>query len=565
MQQLKSVFSLILLLSMAWKVPLAHALPTNKQLTIGITQEYDSLNPLISQNSGGFYIYYLFTHGLTEINSDWQWQCWLCTKLPTIDNGLAKAIEEDGKKKLLVQWEIHPKATWGDGTPVTAYDMKLAWEVGKSKNVIVGLKDVFEQIESFTIDPKNPKRFTTKYHKVRYDYYQIGTFHLLPSHIEGPIWEKSKNSLGAYEKQTAYSTNPTNPGLSMGPYMVREAKAGSHVILVRNPHYYGRKPKIEKLIFKIIPNTQALEANLLAGTIDMISEIGIKFDQALALEKRIEKDPELKKRFRVSYRQGTIFEHIDFNLRNPVLQDRRVRRALTYSIDRNKLVEALFEGKQQAASHRTHPLDPYFTDEVTKYPYDPRKAAELLDAAGWKVGKNGVRERDGKPLLLSFMSTAGDKTRELVEVFLQHEWQKVGVDIAIKNQPSRTFFGETIRKAKYPAMAMYAHISSPGNVPESILQSISIPRKENGFSGQNVMGFVNKKVDAAFDDIVLELDFNKRKKLMKIVQQEVTKELPTIPLYFRAQIAVVPVNLTGFRITGHQFFSTLSADKWALK
>ncbi len=562
----RSLLVVVLFSLMATALPhRSTAQPTNKQLTIGIIQEFDALNILISQSAVYYYIYGFLGRTLTSMNADWQWACWLCTEFPTFKNGLVKIIEEKGQKKLEVRWQIKAGAKWGDGTPVTGHDFKLAWEIGKSPNVVVPEKDIYEQIERVIIDPKNPKKFITIYKEPRFNYYHLGTFYLLPHHIEAPIWQKTKESPGAYEKQSAYATQPTNPGLYHGPYRLTEVKFGSHVVLKRNPHFYGNKPKIEKIIFKVIPNTQTLEANLFSGTIDMIAEIGLGFDIGQAIEKRIQKDPKLKKRFVVQYRQGMIYEHIDLNLRNPILKDLRMRRALVHAVDRDKMVKALFAGKHAKALHTIHPLDPNYTDDVTTYPYDPKKAAQLLEEAGWKMGKQGIREKDGKPLSLTIMTTAGHKSREIVQVFLQNEWKKVGIDVSIKNEPARVFFNETVRKANFPHMIMYAWMMSPESIPTSTLRSSEIPTKENGYSGQNYGGYVSAASDAALDGVLAEFNFDKRKELMKIVQQEYSNNVPVIPLYFRVAVGVAPTNLRGYRITGHQFMSPFSSENWYLK
>ncbi len=554
-----------LLLNLCAATELIAAQPNNKQLTLGMTHEFYSLNPLLSQQLGSQYIYSTVGYRINAIDADWQWRCWLCTKMPTLENGMVRIIEEKGKKKLLVDWEFKANAKWGDGTPVTGYDIQLAWKVGKSPNVASGGKEQYTQIEAFTIDPKNPKKFTTKYDKPRYDYYQMPNFYVLPHHIEGPVWERTKNSVGAYEKQTTYNTNPTNSGLYCGPYLVKEIKPGSHVVVKRNPHFHGKKPKIERLVFKIIPNSQALEANLLSGTVDMIVEGSLNLDQALSLDKRLSGDAALKRRFEVKYREGPLYEHIDLNLRNPILQDIRVRRALVYAIDRHALVKALFAGRQQVALHPVHPLDPYYTDDVMRYPYDAKRAASLLDAAGWTMGPAGIRQKNGKKLSFIFMTTAENKTRELVQVFLQNEWKKVGIEIKLKNTPPRIFFSETLRRLKFPAMAMYAWAAAPDFVPWYMLHSSEIPTAKNGYSGQNFPGFKDPETDAALEKITEEFSFAERRKLMKIVQQQYAKEVPVIPLYYRTQIAVIPMNLRGFRLTGHQFYAVNTVEQWHLQ
>jgi peptide/nickel transport system substrate-binding protein len=542
----------------------AEALPTNKQLTIGITQEFENLNPIIFSMSASSYIYYMASHPLVAIDTDWKWQCWLCTTLPTLENGLAKIVDEKGTKKLQVSWELKPNAVWGDGTPVTAQDVKLSWEIGLSGNVSTPSKDIYQRIESISIDPKDPKKFTMVFKEIRYDYFQLGTLYIVPSHIEGPIFAKTKNQQGAYEKQTSYNTNPTNPALYNGPYVVKEIKLGSHVILDRNPKYYGPKPAIDRIVMKLIPNTQTLESNLMSGTIDMISELGMSFDQALAFEKRVAKDKSMQSKYSVQYVDGMIYEHIDFNLRNPDLADKRVRQALLHAVDRDKLCAALFENRQKKALTMIHPRDVYYTESVTKYDYSPEKATKLLEEAGWKKGGSGFLEKDGKKLSLTIMTTSQNKTRELVEVFLQEQWKKIGIELTINNEPARVFFGETVKKAAYPGLAMYAWVSSPDNPPRSTLHSKEIPTKENGWNGQNSGGWANKRVDQLLEDIFKEFDVQKRKAMMEEVQKLYTEEVPVMPLYMRADVAVVPANLKGFKMPGHQFHSTLNIDQWTL-
>ena len=117
----------------------------------------------------------------------------------------------------------------------------------------------------------------------------------------------------------------------------------------------------------------------------------------------------------------------------------------------------------------------------------------------------------GEPLSLELMSTAGNRTRELVEQVLQSQWQRLGIDVRIRNEPARVFFGETVAKRKFGAMAMFAWISSPENVPRSTLHSEEIPTEANGWAGQNSTGYKNPEMDELIDAIEIELDREKRR------------------------------------------------------
>jgi hypothetical protein len=189
---------------------------------------------------------------------------------------------------------------------------------------------------------------------------------------------------------------------------------------------------------------------------------------------------------------------------------------------------------------------------------------KLLEEAGYKKGASGFLEKDGKKLSLNIMTTSQNKTRELVQVFLQDQWKKIGIELSINNEPARVFFGETVKKAAYPGMAMYAWVSSPDNPPRSTLHSKEIPTQENGWNGQNSGGWSNKRVDELLVNVFKEFDASKRKVMMDEVQKIYTDEVPVMPLYMRADVAVVPANLKGFKMPGHQFHSTLNVDSWSL-
>ncbi len=542
--------------------------PTNAEgLVIAVTQEFENLNPIISTMMTTSYIRGFSLHPISRINKDWKWECSLCTELPSLENGRVKIFEENGQKKLTSQWEIKENAKWGDGTPITGEDFKLSWEIGKSPKVAVGEKKNYLAIEKVEVDSENPKKFSITLEKPYYDFYALShtKIGLVPSHLERPIWEKTKNSSGAYEKQSTFSTDPTNPGLYNGPYLLEEIKLGSHITMVPNPNYYGDAPKIQKISIKLIPNTQTLEANLFSGSVDMLSIVTLTFDQALTLQDKLEKDPKLANKYDVLFSQGLIYEHIDLNLANETLQDLRVRKAIRFGIDLDELTTALFRGKQKPALHSVHPMDEYFTENVDKYGFKPERSAELLEEAGWKLRDDKYRYKDGKKLSISLMTTAQNKTREQVQVFIQQQLKEVGMEVTLKTQPARIFFGETMRKKKYPGMGMYAWISSPDSPPRSILHSSMIPTSKNSYSGQNRTGWVNAKADEALDAIAIEFDLQKRKALMETVMQEYNKEVPVVPLYFRADVAVTPKNLKNYFVTGHQVAGSNWAEYWTLE
>lgn len=538
---------------------------TNEELKVGISQEFENFNPLIASMMATTYMQRMVNRTLVIIDTEGKWVPQLAKSIPTLENGGAKITEKGGKKTLTAVWEILDAAVWGDGKPVLCEDFAFAIKVASSANVGVGEKEVYTQVQKVDIDAKNPKKCTFTYDKVKWDFYQLGTFFPLPKHLEEPVFKKYGVQKEGYEKNSIYSKEPTNVGLYNGPYVLSEIQLGDHVTFTPNPKFYGEPTKIKKIIVKLIPNTGTLEANLRSGTIDLISVLGLALDQALAFEKKVKEE---KLAYSVLFQPSAVYEHIDLNMDNPALKDVRVRKALHFAINKEDLVNALFEGKQQPAFHNVTPKDPWYTDDPTKitaYKYSKREADRLLDEAGWKMGADGIRLKDGKKLSFTLMTTAGNKTRELVQVYLQNQWKQVGIEVNSKNEPARVFFGETTKKRGFDSMALFAWVSSPEASPKSTFSSKNIPTAKNGWSGQNYMGWKNAKVDSLLESLDTEFKPEKRVEIVHQVLKAYTDEVPVLPLYYRSDVAVIPSQMKGYKLTGHQFPETNEVEKWTVE
>jgi len=523
-------------------------------LTIGITQYPATLNPNIESMLAKTYVEAMTLRPLTHYDQDWQVTCFVCVEVPTIENGLAKREPlKEGGEGMAVTFTLPPGATWGDGVPVTTDDVLFTWEVGRHPQSGVSNAELYRRILDITA--KDEKTFTIHTDRVTFDYNSFADFRPLPAHIERPIFESDP---AQYRNRTAFDTDPTNPGLAFGPYRIASLRVGSEIVLEKNPTWWGKPPAFDRITVRTIENTAALEANLLSGGIDMIAgELGLELDQALAFEKRH------RDRYKVIFKPGLIYEHIDNNLDNPILADRRVRQALLYGADRKLLTDQLFAGHQPVADSFMSPLDWAYSDAVPHYPYDPKKAAALLDEAGWRMGAGGLRRNaKGEVLRLELLTTAGNRTRELVQQVLQSQWRQLGIDVRLGGEPARVFFGETVTKRKFSAMALFAWLSSPENVPRTTLDSEQIPTAANGWAGQNTTGYVNPRVDELIDELEVELDREKRRVLWAELQTIYATDLPALPLYWRSEAYVLPKWLEGVRPTGHQGTTTLWVEDW---
>ena len=534
----------------------AQAQKNADQLVIGITQFPSTFHPNIDSMLAKTYILSLTRRPFTSYDKDWKLVCMLCVTLPTIENGLAVPEKTARDKQgIAVTYTIRADATWGDGKPVSTKDVMFTWKVGRHPKSGVGDMEFYRSL--YKIDVKDAKTFTLHFDKLTFEYNAINGFELIPAHID----EINFTDPVAYKNRTVFDTNTTNEGLYFGPYLIADVESGAHVVLEPNPTWWGKKPAFKRIIVRVIPNTAALEANLLSGNIDMIAgELGLSIDQALAFEKR------QRGKFNITYKPGLVYEHLDLNLDNPILKDIRVRRALILGIDRGAISKKLFADRQPVAHTSVNPLDWVYAGDIQKYPYDPIKAARLLNEAGWSVKKRGIRHNNkGEPLRLDLMTTAGNRSRELVEQVLQSQWKRLGIDIRIRNEPARVFFGQTVTERKFTGLIMYAWISAPESVPRTTLHSAHIPHQDNNFAGQNYTGFRNAEMDELLESIEVELNRPKRKQMWRRLQEIYATELPVIPLYFRANPYILPKWLRGLEPTGHQNPSTLWVEDWRVE
>lgn len=524
------------------------------ELTIGITQFPVTLNPSIESMLAKSYVLAFAHRPITAYDASWQLVCMLCETLPTIENGLAR-IEalEGGKKGVAVTYTLKADAKWADGRPVSTDDVVFSWQVGRHPQSGVAAAELFRRITR--VEVKDSRTFTLHVDKLSFDYNAVNDLHLLPAHVERARFEAAP---AEYRNRTAYDQDSTNPGLYDGPYRITQVVQGSHVVLEPNAHWGGPKPAFRRIVVKSIENTASLEANLLSGGVDMIAgELGLPLEQSLAFEKRH------GTRFEVITRPSLAYEHIDINLGSPLLADVRLRRALLLGLDREAISRQLFEGRQTVAESMVPPLDWVFAADLPKVAADPARANLLLDEAGWMVGPGGVRvNHRGDRLSFELVTTAGNRSRELVAQVLQAQWRKIGVELKIRAEPARVMFGETVTRRKFPHMVLFAWYSAPESVPRSTLHSSMVPSAANNWSGQNYPGYASPAMDRLLDAVEVELDKDRRKTLWREIQALYAADLPAIPLFFKSDSFILPKALKGLRPTGHQDPSPLWVENW---
>lgn len=565
-KRIASPFRLFCLLLAGWMLVFTtpapvHAEETGKNnLTIAMTQYPSTLHPLIDSMAAKSYVLGMTARPLTAYDKNWQQTCLFCEKLPTLENGLAKIeTRDDGSQGIAATYTLPEQAVWGDGTPITVEDILFAWEVGKHPQSGVSNFELFAN-DIMDITKVDDKTFTVHFDKVTCEFSGISDFYVLPAHLERDIFEKDPKT---YKERTLYATNPTHKGLWFGPYVLKSQTPGAALTLARNPLWWGKTPDFDTITIRIIENTAALTAALLSGDVDYISgELGLTLDQALPFEKRLK--AQKPDQYKVIYKPSLVYEHIDINLDNPVWQDVKMRQALLLGINRQAISQSLFDGRQPVALSNISALDDIHTGDVDDWSHDPEQAKKLLDEAGWKTGDDGYRYNDkGEKLSFTLMTTAGNKSRELIQQAIQADWKKIGIDTTINNEPARVLFGQTTTKRKFKDGVMYAWMSAPKNIPRTTLHSDMIPTEANNYAGQNYPGYKNAEMDKILEDLEVVCEPDKNRALWTRLQQLYTRDLPALPLYYRANPYIIPVWLDGIEPTGHMNPTTLWIEDWS--
>jgi peptide/nickel transport system substrate-binding protein len=535
----------------------SEAAPAHDELVIGIRQAPPSLNPLQGSSLARTYLTAMSLRTLEGPDKDGRPSCYLCETLPTLDNGGARIVDlGNGHQGMEVTFTLKRGLAWADGAPVTAQDVLFSWHLARDPAIGSANAQTLSHIADITI--VDPRTFTLHLDQIDYGYNRQVTFWVLPEHIEGPILAGLAHHAD-YFSRTAYATDPTNPGLWLGPYRLAGYEPGKSAHFERNAHWPGPDAHIPRITVRMVENTAVLEAQFMTGTIDYVAgELGLTPDQGLELKSRRAYS------FDFAIQSTLTYTHVDVNLDNPLLADRRIRRALLLAIDRPTITGSLFDGLLPVADSFVAPIDLGYDTQTQKYPYDPVAAGKLLGEAGFRPGPDGVRvDAKGRRLAFTLATTSGNRVRELIEQELQAKWRAVGVQVSLANDSAGALFGDRLPHGTYD-LALYSWAEPPENPPNYTLQSVSIPTAANDFAGGNFPRFSDPDADWLIQALLTELDPEKRKPIWAKLQQVYARELPALPLYFESTVFVIPTWLKGIDPAGHIGNTTQWIEDWRI-
>jgi len=496
---------------------------------------------------------------LDTINEKGEFVPMLAEQVPSLENG---GLSKD---YLTVTWKLKPDLKWSDGQPITSDDIKFTWEVLSNPNsgALVGTGG-FSQITS--VETPDPLTAVISYSSPYPSYRSQFAFGLLPRHAAGkpeemPSWEWNRLPVGA------------------GPFMVTDWQSGQSITMERNPNYFeAGKPYLDKLVFRIVPEAAAQTAMMMQGEAQVHLWPGENpgdYDKVLAGKATQKLIP------------GIWNMAIDFNLSapfdgdpgptppHPILGDLLVRQAIASAIDYDTLLKDVLKGVD---SESTNPFEYGWAqcDLPRPFPYNPEKAKQLLDQAGWVVGADGIRvakgakyAKDGTRLSLELQGYTSFDPLQQTEEFIVENLKAVGVEARIQNYDFSIIFGTY--EDKSPRMIgdydMLIFDRGFGIDPQEYIsngyRSDNIPSAANP-TGVNYFRWINPKVDELLKVAGSNFEQSVRKDAYCKIAGQVNADLPQVYLYLFQDNYGFADGLTGYTLSTWGSM-TWGAQNWKYK
>lgn len=482
----------------------------------------------------------------------------LATEIPTLENGGLRLLSEEEAKakgwRMESSWHLRPDARWSDGVPVSADDFVFTFHLIMHPDIPAITREVENRIAN--MESRDGGRTLVVYWKEPYAFAHEGHRHLVvPRHIEEPRFAALADGKKEYER-TPFNRQP----IGNGPYEVAEWAFGRYLVLQRQPYWHAPPPALERLIYRFIPEGETVLANLDTGRIGAVSPVALDYDLAWEFDQRARARQDAT--YVVDYRPAMAWVHIDFNTDNPLTADKRVRQALTTGLDRRALCDTLFPGQDCWTDTWLPPVHPAaFPPHLPRYPYDRERAIQLLEAAGWHPGPNGIRRQDGQPLRLTLTFPAGEPILDRVAQMVKEDWRPLGVDLGLRPLDSKKFSESSSENRTYQGLSLYPWYLDPSADGVTFWTSDQIPSDDNP-SGQNACHWRNAESDELLRQLTTTLDERKRRELLWRQQRIWAEELPAIPLFFQQEINIRHRDLRGWKPTGTDTPITWNCYEW---
>jgi peptide/nickel transport system substrate-binding protein len=433
---------------------------------------------------------------------------------------LAESWEQP--EPLTLVFHLRDGVRFGDGRPMTARDVVWTIDSMRSGQVISPKTASYASVD--TVEARDAR--TVVFHLKHADNFLLtnlstGAFGVVPEGSGRDFW---RHPVGT------------------GPFRFVSQQIDQDVVAERNPLSWAGAPKIERVRFRVVPDaiTESLEMEKGSGDVAVNS---LPMDALPVLAAR----PNLV----VEDSAGTQVQYLGFNLRDPLLKDARVRQAIACAIDRKLIIQTLLRGHAQLAESLLPVSHWAYTGDGPRYDYDPARAAQLLNDAGYPSRQDGARFH-------LTMKTSTDEGTRLLAAVLQQQLAKVGISLDLRSYEFATFYSDLNRGA----FQMYSLRWIGGNEQPDIF-SYAYSTARFSPQGLNRSHYSNPQVDTLLAEAAESADTDRRRADYVEAQQILARDLPAITLWYRDTVVVHNRRLTHVVPTGSGSFSFLETAELA--
>ncbi|MHB1242327.1 MAG: peptide ABC transporter substrate-binding protein [Gaiellaceae bacterium] len=413
-----------------------------------------------------------------------------------------------GRRPFTLTYYIRPEARWSDGTDLTARDFVFTYRMNtKLLPPDHPIRQLYESAQVRRLRALDAKRLRVVF-RAPFAPWRFLFHWVVPRHVYEGEDIADLNLGGIFHPRTARP-------IGSGPYLTERYEPGRQLLLVRNPRYWGPRPRLDRILVRF-PRTAAPAweerlARLRSGEVDAVT---LTTHEATGLPPG---------RFRVEHVVAPAYEHLDFGFHprsHPALARRQVRQAIAYGLDRVALVRELF-GRAAAPLDSVTVLggNRFYEPHWRVYRYDPVRARRLLESAGCRQGSGGIYECGGRELSLRLFTTAGNARRARIAEIVQAQLRRVGIEIRPQFGP----LGPTLASGDFDLVLFTWFAERP-----DALDGIRVWRCGGE---QNFLGWCNRKVTALYLEAQRILDQEAQARKMNEIDRLISQAVPTIPLF----------------------------------